>query len=257
MPAPTVEMLKKNGEEFGQKWGFPNCVGALDGKHIRIKRPKNSHNMYRNYKGFYSINMLTVTDANYKFVVVDIGGYGKDSDGGMFSASALSEQLESKSFNLPPTQKLPNSDIEAPYVIIADEGLPLRVYLLRPFPRNQLVEGGEKDNFNYRLARARMVVECSYGSLLTKFNILTFPIATDVNNIIHIVKAMTLLHNIIRDREGITEEDASTFINQQRDPKTAMGTSKKNNSAKKRAKTIRQLFSSYFVKNLLLHQQPA
>lgn len=85
--------------------------------------------MYRNYKGFYSINMLTVTDANYKFVVVDIGGYGKDSDWGMFSASALSEQLESNSFNLPPTQKLPNSDIEAPYVIIADEGLPLRVYL--------------------------------------------------------------------------------------------------------------------------------
>lgn len=80
--------------------------------------------MYRNYKGFYSIKMLTITDANYKFVVVDIGGYGKDSDGGRFAVSPISEQLESK-FNLPANQKLLNSDIEAPYVIIADEGFPL------------------------------------------------------------------------------------------------------------------------------------
>ncbi|XP_069687252.1 uncharacterized protein [Periplaneta americana] len=257
MPVPTQKTLKKNGEEFGKKWGFPNCVGALDGKHIRIKRPNNSQNMYRNYKGFYSTNMLTVTDANYKFVVVDIGGYGKDSDGGMFAASALSEQLESKTLNLPRPQKLPNSEIEAPFVIIADEGFPLRPYLLRPFPRNQLVEGGEKDVFNYRLARARMVVECSYGSLLSKFNILSFPIATDIHNTIHIVQAMTLLHNIIRDRDGFTDEEISTFINVERDPQTAMATSRKHNSMKKRAKEIRELFSSYLIKNLLPHQQPA
>lgn len=24
------------GDEFMQKWQFPNCIGAVDGKHIRI-----------------------------------------------------------------------------------------------------------------------------------------------------------------------------------------------------------------------------
>lgn len=132
----------------------------------------------------------------------------------------------SKSLHQPAKQNLPDSDIEAPYVIVANEGFSLRTYLSRPFPRKQLVEGGEKDNFNYRLARARMVVECSYGSLLSKFNILSFPIATDINNTVHIIKAITLLHNTIKDR------DVATFTNHQRDPVTATDTSKKLNSAK-------------------------
>lgn len=257
MPVPTMEILKKNGEVFGEKWGFPNCVGALDGKHVRIKRPDKSKNMYWNYKSFYSTNMLTVTDANYKFVVVDVGGYGKDSDGGMFATSILSNLLESNSFQLPPPHKLPNTEVEAPYVIIGDEGFPLRRYLMRPFPRNQLTEGGKKDNYNYRLSRARMVVECSYGSLLSKFNLLSFPIATDIHNTVHIVKAMTLLHNIIRDREGITDEEVSTFIDVERDQSVTMGTSRKTNQASNKAKKIRELFSSYFVNNLLPHQEPA
>lgn len=54
--------------------------------------------------------MLTGTVANYKFLIVDISSYSNDSDGGMFAASALSEQLESKTYPLLPTP---------PHVIIA------------------------------------------------------------------------------------------------------------------------------------------
>lgn len=56
MPIPKVEDYVKMGEDFYSKWNFPNCVGALDGKHFQIKRPPKTGIMYRNYKG-YTLSM--------------------------------------------------------------------------------------------------------------------------------------------------------------------------------------------------------
>jgi len=36
LPQPTEEEWKKKGEEFYSLWQFPNCIGAIDGKHIEI-----------------------------------------------------------------------------------------------------------------------------------------------------------------------------------------------------------------------------
>jgi hypothetical protein len=52
-----------------------------------------------------------------------------------------------------------------------------------------------------------MVVECSFGSIVTKFRLLGKAIETNVGNAAHIVKSITLFHNIIRDLEGLTELD--------------------------------------------------
>jgi hypothetical protein len=40
--------------------------------------------MYYCYKNYYSIGLLAVTDANYKFITVDVGSIGKDSDAVFF-----------------------------------------------------------------------------------------------------------------------------------------------------------------------------
>lgn len=81
----TSDFFKKIAQDLYTKWGFPHCIGSIDGKHIQIKCPANSGSMYYNYKHFFSINLLAVTDANYKFITVDIGTYGKDSDRGVLS----------------------------------------------------------------------------------------------------------------------------------------------------------------------------
>ncbi|KAL4714708.1 hypothetical protein ACJJTC_005198 [Scirpophaga incertulas] len=39
MPEPNKEMWKKISEDFHNKWNYPNCLGALDGKHIKIQAP--------------------------------------------------------------------------------------------------------------------------------------------------------------------------------------------------------------------------
>jgi len=77
LPPMTRNMWKNVADEFWQKWNFPNCIGAVDGKHVRIKAPKDSGSEFFNYKKFYSFVLMAACDANYVFTWVDLGFYGK------------------------------------------------------------------------------------------------------------------------------------------------------------------------------------
>jgi len=39
LPKPTAESWKNIAEKFYTIWNFPNCIGAVDGKHIQIQCP--------------------------------------------------------------------------------------------------------------------------------------------------------------------------------------------------------------------------
>jgi len=92
MPPPTEKIFQEIAKDFNIRWNFPNCVGSVDGKHIRIKCAPNSGSQYFNYKQYNSVVLQAAVDANLKFVTVDVGAYGKQSDGGIFPIfSSLSE----------------------------------------------------------------------------------------------------------------------------------------------------------------------
>lgn len=65
IPTPTIEKSKQCIDDFFGRWNFPNCCGAIDGKHIRIVCPSNAGSAFFNYKGFHSIVLLAIVDANY------------------------------------------------------------------------------------------------------------------------------------------------------------------------------------------------
>lgn len=84
MPIPSKEMWVEHANNFHNKWNFPNVIGAIDGKHIRIQCPPNSGSLYFNYKGFFSTVLLAIVDADYKYIAIDVGSFGRESDGGIF-----------------------------------------------------------------------------------------------------------------------------------------------------------------------------
>jgi len=174
MAVPTTEMLLATSNEVYLKWNFPNCVGSIEGKHIRLKCPSNSGSMYYNYKHYYSIVLQGLADVRYRFITIDVGAYGKQSDGGIFCHSSLYQLLSSNNFNMPHARKLPLSDVELSFVILGDEAYPLLSYLMRPYPRRQLTESQRL--FNYCLSRGRRVVESAFGILAGKWRILNKPI---------------------------------------------------------------------------------
>lgn len=79
LPQPD-RFIWKQSEGFFNKWQFPNCIGALDGKHIRIKAPSNSGSKYFCYKKFFSIVLMAICDHKYRFLWVDIGQFMYISD---------------------------------------------------------------------------------------------------------------------------------------------------------------------------------
>lgn len=168
----------------------------MDGKHFRIRAPNKSGSLYFNYKKYFSIVLLAVADAKYRFVIVDVGAYGKNSDGGILQHSKLVSKLQNDTLNIPPNEYLPDTTQELPYVFVADEAFPLTKNIMRPYPANQLADQ-EKRVFNYRLSRARRIVESAFGILQLRFEIFQRRIQVQANYIDNIILACTCLHNYI------------------------------------------------------------
>jgi len=59
-----------------------------------------------------------MVDANYKFVAVDIGSFGKEGDSGIFLKSNLGKQILDGSFGFPNDSALPGSTKVLPYVVV-------------------------------------------------------------------------------------------------------------------------------------------
>ena len=64
-------------ERKWKKWNFGNCIGALDGKHFVMQAPARSGSQFFNYKKCHSIVLMAVVNANYEFILVDIGDAGR------------------------------------------------------------------------------------------------------------------------------------------------------------------------------------
>ena len=136
----------------------------MDGKHVQLKCPVNSGSYYFNYKSSFSIVLLALVDADYKFLYVDVGCNGRISDGGVFRNSSLSSALSLNTLNI----SLSDSE-SLPHVVVADDAFPSKTYMMKSYAFKNLCT--EKRVFNYHLSSARRVVENAFGILAKRFRI--------------------------------------------------------------------------------------
>nr|CAH7749890.1 unnamed protein product [Callosobruchus chinensis] len=92
-------------------------------------------------------------------------------------------RLENNTMNIPTEQVLPGTNIMIPYFFVGDEAFPLKTYIMRPSPGQNLI------------SRARQVIENTFGIMVARWRILKASINANIENVDNIVKAAVVLHN--------------------------------------------------------------
>ena len=115
-------------------WGFPNCSGAIDGCHIPIKAPENSHDDYLNRKGRYSLILQGVCDYKYVLTDINIGWPGRVHHARIFANSDFVHKGENASFFPKWTKKIviQRGETDLPVTIIADPAYTLKPWIMKP-----------------------------------------------------------------------------------------------------------------------------
>ncbi|XP_076671525.1 uncharacterized protein LOC143370375, partial [Andrena cerasifolii] len=168
----------------------------------------------------------------------------------------LEKHCQETNLTIPEPATLPNSGINLPFVFLGDDAFALRDNFMKPYSQTGLTL--EERIFNYRLSRARRVVENAFGILVTRFGVFQRPIALHPEKARKIVLACCYLHNYLsRNRAQAyisrgsvdTEDLESGHIREgtwrTSDQSTALQTSHSRNSLAN-AKAIRDRYRDFF-----------
>ncbi|XP_059669372.1 uncharacterized protein LOC132314535 [Cornus florida] len=172
---------------------FKNCIGAIDGTHVRVKVSNEDAPRYRGRKNYPTVNVLAACSFDMKFTYVLPGWEGTASDSRVM-ASALKRQGDKLI--------LPEGKF-----YLADAGYPLKAGLITPYRgvRYHLKEYASRrpenprELFNLRHASLRNVIERIFGVLKKRFPIIgssTEP-TYDVKTQVDIILACCIIHNYL------------------------------------------------------------
>lgn len=201
-----MSQLLKNPEEwlkvtdgFEELWNFPNCLGAIDGKHVVIQSPFNSGSGFYNYKNTFTVVLMAAVDSNYCFIYPEVDCQGTISDGGVFKNTALYKNLKREELALLSDRPLHGHQHQKPlpFVFITDDAFPHGRNMMKPFSGIQ-IKGSVQRIFNYRLSRARRTVENAFGILASVFRVFKKPMLLQPEQVSVITMACVLLHNFLR-----------------------------------------------------------
>lgn len=198
---------------------------------------------------------MAVVNANYEFMYLHVGTNGRISDGGVLQETTFYQKLVGNNLNLPDAAVCNENRYVLPYTFIGDQAFPLMTNLMKPYPDRNITR--EEKIFNYRLSRARRVVENSFGILASRFRVFLTQITIDVKNVDAIVLAACALHNYLRRNAPINyipslyidREDAdngTVILGHWREVGELMPLQRLPRPANVTAKEVRETYKNYF-----------
>ncbi|WVZ64453.1 hypothetical protein U9M48_013962 [Paspalum notatum var. saurae] len=184
------EPIPEDSTDFRWKH-FKNCLGALDGTHVKVTVPTRLKGRYRSRKGDIVTNVLGVCAPNMQFIYVLLGWEGSAHDGRVLR-DALS--------------RTDGLRVPSGCYYLVDAGYTNANGFLAPFRGQRYHLGGfttqnpphsAEEYFNLCHARARNIIERAFGRFKGRWAILRsasyFPVKTQCR----IIMACALLHNLI------------------------------------------------------------
>ena len=130
----SVDDFRNKLQEMECEWQYKYAFAAIDGWHCPIKCPSGgieSIKQYYNFKNFYSVVLLALVDAHYRFIWASIGAPGNTHDSTYFQSTSLWEKITKGELIPSKVQKI--DDIEISPQILSDDAFSLRSWLMKPY----------------------------------------------------------------------------------------------------------------------------
>ena len=188
------------------------CTFSVDGFCVRIVAPSGIPNVqdYYHRKGFYAIVVQACVDSTGKFIAASFNATGSTHDSLTFKMSRFWERLQAGDLS----RTVGLGGLES-YYGVGDDAYSNTVFLLTPWPgRNLHLHHPERDAFNYFQSRCRIVVECAFGRLTTRWGCLWRTLRISHKKVPQLVSALMKLHNLCDDGKviRIAKADLKLFM---------------------------------------------
>ena len=144
--------LVKN--EFYQVARFPGVIGCIDGSHIPIIAPSEFEYAYVNRKGFHSINIQGICDANLLFRDVVARWPGSSHDSFILETSGIYEKFEQRLFD--------------DSWLLGKSGYSLKPWLLTPIANPRCAEESKYNNLH---RKTQNFIERAFAVLKSRWRI--------------------------------------------------------------------------------------
>ena len=194
--------------KFRTRWNVPHAVGAIDGKHTTMKNPKKT-GIYYNYKGFFSMVLLALVDAEYRFLWIDCGSSGSLSDAQIINRSELRRMIEDGTLGLPASESLGKGGPDLHYFLLCEDAFASMPWIVKPCSRRPLTR---EERIKTTGSPKKRVVENAFGILVSRFRVLLGTMEQRPRVVRDIVYTCVVLHNMMRSPQG--EEERALQNNQ-------------------------------------------
>ncbi|XP_039287880.1 putative nuclease HARBI1 [Nilaparvata lugens] len=197
---PTNEEISRTKSDFFQMRRFPNVVGCIDCTHVKIQSPGGQDaELYRNRKGYFSINVQAICNAQLVFTEITARWRGSVHDSIIFNKSKIHADLEAGLYR------------GSSCYLLGDSGYPCRNFLLTPLlhPANEA-----ERRYNNAHIQTRNTIERAFGVWKRRFPCLSIGLRTKIQTTLMIITATAVLHNIaiqqkeqpLMDNDEVMEE---------------------------------------------------
>lgn len=246
----TEEEMRELVVNFESRHGFPQAFGCVDGTHIPIQQPLENPEDYFSYKMKYTLNVQGICDFEGKFIDVDCRWPGSVHDARVFSNSRINCMFRDGTLPLQYKSLLPGCD-RVPVLLLGDLAYTLLPHLMKEF---KTCTTNEQVVFNDLLPSSRNPIECAYGRLKERWQILTRAIDMKLEHVPLIIYACFVLHNFC-ELNGMRLDDDNVQrqieLDKQMQPNTAADRVFSYNSTD--GERVRNVITAYINEHLPDH----
>eukprot|EP00079_Xenopus_tropicalis_P014884 XP_004911914.1 PREDICTED: putative nuclease HARBI1 isoform X2 [Xenopus tropicalis] len=162
--------------------GMPHVMGVLDCMHIALSPPHEREELYRNSKGFHSVNVQVICDCKGKILSIYSAFPGSSQDSVILKQTSVYEAFE-------------NGKLTGGW-LIGGPGYTCQPWLLTAVANPTTTA---EDSFNEAHARTHSVIERTFSSLKSQFKCLDKPggvLQYNPTRVADIIVVCCILHNI-------------------------------------------------------------